>query len=228
MNAASLNIVVVSNKPLNKIKTFETLNCPYRYRLIVCGAAGFGNARNVAAKVFGGSGLMVQFNDDLVLSSKIWDWLCGLERGEFAFQCVDGRACSRVFAIWLEDYWRVGGFDSSLKYYFEDGDFYQRAIDAGLRFRRVPNSLARHIPHVHALYNPKMCQMAKIDNEVARVFVTHKRHAFDRFNRFFVPFRDYRVVVQHLVLRSVFLVYWIWIGSLKSVFQQANGPKKHR
>jgi hypothetical protein len=155
-------------------------------------------------------------NDDLVISPELWRYVLSLKRGEFGLQVIHNtksgdQPCSRVFAIYGSDYWRVGGCDNSLKYFFEDGEFYIRALEAGLQFRRVPNECAVHIPHRHAFYDNK-ARVFAVTSEVCHVFVKYKRRVSCDFVGFFVPFRDYRVVVQHLVLRIGFMVYWIIRG----------------
>ena len=184
----------------------------FRDNFFVSRAVGFGKARNVGAIMSGKNGLMVQFNDDLILSSAIWAFLLTLKPGEFAFQIdrsCGTHVCSRVFAIYLEDFWKVGGFDSNLKYFFEDGDFYHRAILHGLRFREVPETLAIHIPHAHAFYKPK--KWLATESEFCMLFVKYNQNliSFSRLDRFFVPFRDYRVAIQHFILRIIFLNYWL-------------------
>lgn len=208
-----IDIVVITNKSAEQIKTLATLHCPFPHKLVLCRAFGFGTARNTGALGLDNN-LVVQLNDDLVLSPMLWQFAMTINDGEFAFQVVtnnkgEGQPCSRVFIIHKKDYWRVGGCDNSLKYFFEDGDFYDRAIAAGLKFKAAPDSLAVHIPHVHAFYNPPMAKLARIESEVCRVFVKHKRKVTSDFVGFFVPFRDYRVVLQHFILRVLFMVYWI-------------------
>jgi hypothetical protein len=191
--------------------TLKTLKLPSGAHLVVSRAFGFGSARNEGAKVLGKTGLMVQFNDDLILSPEIWDFIFSLKIGEFALQVVNEWVCSRVFIIHLEDYWSIGGCDDSIKYAFEDGDFYLRAVKAGLRFRRVPDSLAQHIPHLHSWMKTK--NMAKIDWEWTRLFVKYKRQAKHNMFAFYIRPFHWKVVFQHFVLKVSFTVYWIIKGA---------------
>ncbi len=221
MTPKDIKIVIVSNKESSEIKSINTLKNPNNYPIFISKVFGFGNARNYGARHFGDSGLMIQLNDDLELSPDLLDFAQTIKRGEFAFQLVRSNVgdqpCSRVFIIHLEDYWKVGGCDASLKYFFEDGDFYHRATQQGLHFRIVPDNLAIHIPHQHAFYKPNMRKLVSIEAEVCRVFVKYGSNVvrFRHIDRFFVPFRDYRVVLQHLVLRVTFTIYFITKKTLK-------------
>jgi GT2 family glycosyltransferase len=192
--------------------SLKTLRQPVGSSLVVSRAFGFGLARNDGAKLLGNHGLMVQFNDDLVLSPKIWDFVFSVKHGEFAFQVVDEWVCSRVFVVHLEDYWGVGGCDENIKFAFEDGDFYLRAVKAGLKFKRVPDSLAVHIPHEHCWM--RMKNIAQVDWEWSRLFVKYKRQAKRNMFGFFIRPFHWHVVFQHFVLKVSFTVYWIIRGVL--------------
>jgi hypothetical protein len=209
-----INIAIISNKQLPEIKTLKTLSCPYPHKIILSGIKGFSRARNAA---FVSTGLNVQLNDDLVLSPKLWDFASELKPGEFAFQVAHeltgDRPCSRVFMIFPEDFLKVGGFDNSIWYFFEDGDFFYRALEKGLKFRSIPDEAAIHIPHKHAFYKPKF----QAESEAAMIYVKYgeRMMPFKYVDRFFIPFRDYHVALQHFVLRTVFMVYWIIRGIIK-------------
>jgi hypothetical protein len=205
-----LNIAVITLKPSSHVKTLETLKCPVPHRLIFCRTRGYGKARNTAAAVFGGYGLMVQFNDDLVLSPQIWRHILSLKRGEFMLTREGEHLCSRVFAVHLEDYWNVHGCDSKIKYVFEDGDFAFRAQKFGLKLKVLSPDFAKHIPHVHAFYKSKY--IVPITWESCRLYVKYKRSFTDNPLRFFFPFHDYRVILQHFTLRSMFMIAWIIRG----------------
>ncbi|MGD0071368.1 MAG: hypothetical protein ABSB71_07830 [Candidatus Bathyarchaeia archaeon] len=188
----------------------ETLNCPVPHKLIFCRTLGYGKARNVAAKEFGCCGLMVQFNDDLVISPKIWDVILQLKHGEFILTHEGKHLCSRVFAVYLEDFWQLHGCDEKLKYCFEDGDFAFRAQQAGLKLKVLSPDFAKHIPHPHAFYKTK--RIVPVTWEFCRMYVKYKRNFDDDPLRFFIPFRDYRVAFQHLLLRVTFTLVWIIKG----------------
>jgi hypothetical protein len=191
------------------VKTLETLQCPVQHRVFFCRTLGYGKARNVVAKKFG-SGLMVQFNDDLVLSPNIWNVILQLKHGEFILTHEGNNLCSRVFAIHVEDFWKVNGCDESIKYCFEDGDFAFRAQQYGLKLKVLSPDFAKHIPHKHAFYNPK--RIVPISWEFCQMYVKYKRTFTDDPLRFFFPFHDYRVVLKHLLLRTTFTIIWIIKG----------------
>jgi hypothetical protein len=210
-----MNVSIVTKKPVNQIKTLQTLEYPIN-KIYFARKKGFGAARNEAAQYFN-CGLMLQLNDDLIINSEVLlHFAESIQMGEFAFQLAHestgDRPCSRVFIIHVEDLARIGGFDNSLQYYFEDGEFFYRALNYGLKFRQVPDEAALHINHVHAFYRPK--NWVASEAEICRLFVLYdqKLCLFENVDRFFVPFRDYRVVLQHFILRVVFLVYYILRG----------------
>lgn len=212
-SSKNIKVIIVTNKTdPTKTATYKSImnNLGEFNMLGFSQTPGFGAARNYGAKLCGSSGLMVQFNDDLVLYPHLFSWLRTIQRGEFALQIVGSNVCSRVFALHVSDYWRVGGCDSRIKYYFEDGDFYIRALKAGLKFRKVPDMFVHHIPHQHALYNP--VKNIYVSVEVARLYHKFGRNLRVSIFRFFVPFRDYRVVLQHFMLRCIFLCYYIIKG----------------
>lgn len=213
-------IVIISKQSGLESKTYRSLSCPFPHRLIISHAVGWGKARNAGAKASGQTGLMVQLNDDLQISPELWKFVLTVKQGEFAFQIYNEGGfsvpCSRVFIIHLEDFWRIGGCDSKLKYYFEDGEFYHRAIANGLKFRCVPTELATHTPHRHAFYNPR--NWLQVEAEAAKVYVRFGQAfiPFRHISGFFFPFHDYRVAPQHFTLRVLFMVYYIIKGVLRN------------
>ena len=202
-------VVLISNKQIEDIRTLTQIPYP----CFISRVFGFGPARNYGAKHYGNSGLMVQFNDDLVLNPRIWGFIQAFKRGEFGLQIVDEWVCSRVFVIHLEDYWKVGGCMENIKFAFEDGDFYLRALQAGLRFRRIPSNLAIHIPHQHSWMSMK--NIAKIDSEWSRLFVKYKRNAKRNMFAFFIRPFHWKVVFQHFVLKVFFTNYWLLRGLIR-------------
>jgi len=204
-----LNIGIVTLKSANKVATLDTLKCPVSFRLMFCRTLGYGKARNIVALKFGSSGLMVQFNDDLVLSNQIWEQIINLKQGEFMLTHDGEHLCSRVFAIHLEDFSKIK-FDESIKYCFEDGDFAYRAQQNGLKLKVLSPNFAKHIPHPHSFYNPK--RIIPISWEFCKMFVKYKRNFNNNPLEFFFPFHDYKVIIQHLILRVTFTVIWIIKG----------------
>jgi len=206
-----LSIAIITLKPYSQIKTLDTLHCPVPYNLLFCRTKGYGKARNVAASYFKPFDLMVQFNDDLVLSSQIWNHILSLGQEEFMLTHDGPNLCSRVLAIHVNDFWKINGCDSSIKYCFEDGDFAYRAQQAGLKLKILSPEFAKHISHKHSFYNPK--HIVPITWEFCKMYVKYKRNFTDDPMRFFFPFHDYRVLLQHFLLRITFTLTWIIKGT---------------
>jgi glycosyltransferase involved in cell wall biosynthesis len=120
----SVSIVIVSGKKTNK--TLQSLHdLPEGSEIIVSTKQGLGFARNYGAFRCRYD-LMVQLDDDLEIYPEFWGWVQSLKVGEFAMGTVDGvNPATRVFAIHLQDFFAVGGFDSSFRYIFEDWDFFR-------------------------------------------------------------------------------------------------------
>lgn len=175
-----LSIVIVSGKPQNL--TVESIkHCPYPHQLIIANQQGLGYARNCGASQCQYK-LMIQFDDDLVLSPKIWSWLIGLKPNEFAMCKVGEHISSRVFACYLDNFWVLGGFDNKLEYIFEDGDFYANALAFGLKFRQVPNSLFKHKDHPVRADGEKWLGF---NREYCKVFASTPRRVYRNPARFF-------------------------------------------
>ena len=154
---------------------------------------------------------MVQFNDDLIISQKIWDHILNLKPSEFILTHDGEHLCSRIFAIHLQDFWQVGGCDETIKYCFEDGDFAYRAQQQGLQLKVLSPDFAKHIPHPHAFYNPK--KIIPITWEFCKMYVKYKRNFDLNPINFYFPFHDYKVALKHLTLRVAFTVAWIIKGA---------------
>ena len=50
-------------------------------------------------------------------------------------------------AIHSEDFWRIGGFDESIKFIGEDAVFYIEAIQHRLKFSEIPREMVVHKHH---------------------------------------------------------------------------------
>jgi hypothetical protein len=59
-------------------------------------------------------------------------------------------------AIHAEDFWKVGGFDESIKFNAEDRVFYIEAIQHGLKFTEIPIGFIIHEHHEPRAYNKRM------------------------------------------------------------------------
>lgn len=140
-----MSIIITSCKP--EIKTLQYLPTELRgFHVVVSREFGVGLARNVGAEKCGG-GLLVFLDDDLNLHPKVADYIVNVAPGEFAMTFLSGFPCSRVLAIHSNDFFKLGGFDDSIRFTGEDRDFFVRAVDSGLRFKPVPIGLVHHIPH---------------------------------------------------------------------------------
>lgn len=113
---------------------------------VVSRAAGLGFARNEGARRAKGK-LLVFLDDDLLLNPDIVKVIFDVKQGEFAMTFLGGFPCTRVMVIYAADFWRVGGFDESIRFTGEDRDFYVRALEAGLKCRKIPIDLVYHRPH---------------------------------------------------------------------------------
>jgi glycosyltransferase involved in cell wall biosynthesis len=140
-----ISIIIPSCK--DKIVTLDSLDsCPVEFEVVVSKVSGLGRCRNYGARR-AQYDLIVMFDDDIVLSPEIWRHVLNVKRGEFGMAFLSGFPCSRVFAVHAEDFWRIGGFDESIKFTGEDRDFYVRALSAGLKFKEVPLGLIQHREH---------------------------------------------------------------------------------
>ena len=133
----------------NELVTVESLkHCPVPYQLILSRKFGLGYARNHGARQAKHS-LLVFLDDDLTLKQEIWEKILTTRKGEFRMtkDRYNDLPCTRVTAIHSEDFWRIGGFDESIKFIGEDRVFYIEAIQHGLKFSEVPMKFVVHKPH---------------------------------------------------------------------------------
>ena len=186
------------------------LNCSLPHELLIVRVRGWGLARCVALKR-ASCGFIVIVNGDVDVEAELWPVLLGCGRGEFFMTNYRGGACSRVFAGWVEDVARVG-FDAGLKYIFEDGDFYVRALRAGLRCRVVPDGLFSHVEHRHDfIYNPRSSFL--FDIEYSRMMARYKFFVRrDLFNFFLQPWCLRRL--PNMLLRVFATLFFVVRGAL--------------
>jgi glycosyltransferase involved in cell wall biosynthesis len=141
-----LSIIIPSCK--EEIVTLDSLDsCPVEFEVVVSKVSGLGRCRNYGVRK-AQHDLIVMFDDDIVVSPEIWRYVLNVKRGEFAMTFLSGFPCSRVVAVHADDFWRVGGFDESIKFTGEDRDFYVRALSAGLKFKEIPLRLIQHREHL--------------------------------------------------------------------------------
>jgi glycosyltransferase involved in cell wall biosynthesis len=159
-----ISIIIPSCK--EEIATLDSLDsCPVGFEVIVSKVSGLGRCRNYGVRK-AQHDFIVMFDDDIVVSPEIWHHVLNVKRGEFAMAFLSGFPCSRVVAVHAEDFWRIGGFDESIKFTGEDRDFYVRALEAGLRFKLVPLSLVYHVPHTVRARNIHVAVQAVKENMV--------------------------------------------------------------
>lgn len=185
-------------------------SCPIPYQLIVARDEGLGYARHLGFQRSNGD-LIVMFDDDLILDGKIWRYILRLEKGSFIMGVNYGNISTRVFAIHRCDYTRVGGFDCKLRYCFEDGDFYIRALRAGLTCKFLPSKLYAHIPHRHRTADRWL--LVRLSWEYSHVLVKYKRYVFKNMFEFFLRPFDYKVFAWSFVTRVTGTLYWLLNGA---------------
>ena len=140
--ADSFSVIIPSIKP--DIATLHSLTS--NMDVIVSRKQGIGYARNYGASQARGN-LLVFLDDDLTLKPKAWRYIFNVAEGEFGMTYKQEFPCTRIMAIHKADFWRVGGFDSNIKYNGEDRDFYVRALTQGLRHKQIPISTIQHMGH---------------------------------------------------------------------------------
>lgn len=183
------------------------------HEIILVKAKGLAQARNQGARTARGE-LIVMFDDDLQLKEGFWKFLKTIEHGQFFMAKVYDNISTRVFAIYAEDFWRVGGFDESIKYIFEDGDFMIRALKTGMKLRIVPDKFFHHIPHLPRQRNKWL--LCLLTWEYVRLLLKHKRLVARKgFIRFFLEPFDYRVFPFHFVTKLFAVPYWLLRGYMK-------------
>jgi glycosyltransferase involved in cell wall biosynthesis len=211
----SVSIVIVSGKKENK--TLQSLrNLPEGSEVIVSTKQGLGFARNYGASQCHND-LMVQLDDDLQVKPSLWRWVQNLKVGEFAMGTVDGvNPATRVFAIYLQDFVAVGGFDNSFRYVYEDWDFFRRATKQELEFRPVPVNLYTHIDHPNRTQGPKRFKIAW---ECAKFWAKYPSYTDDLLGKrgiyynsvslFIFPLRalDFRI----FLVRFFGALYWLGV-----------------
>jgi glycosyltransferase involved in cell wall biosynthesis len=205
-----ISVVIISAKP--RILT-ELRSCPVPYELIVDRSQGISCARNNGARK-AKNDLIVFVDDDVRLDPKVWRYALATRAGEMALPLIDfyGRehgpyANSRFIAVHKADFWRLGGFDESLRIVGEDRDFYYRALKAGLKIRPIPFSLIRHIPHPTRENSNVHIAIGGIRDR-AKVFADHGVQHPELFALDFTP-RIQALRAKHLLLETVFLLWFI-------------------
>ncbi len=165
--------IIIPVRPGCKVQS-DLSSCPLNSEVIIVRNSGVGFARSIGASAAKGD-LLVMLDSDLVLSPELWAWILKLQKGTFAMTKNTERVSysTKVFAIHKEDYLKVGGFNSSLKYLWEDGEFALRASSLGLKVAPVPSSMYKHIEHESRCRSKDF--FIYFNWEYARLFVKFRR-----------------------------------------------------
>jgi hypothetical protein len=165
---------------------------------------GVGAARKDLVERSGGN-LIIMLDDDIIFSSKLLCFLSDIHFGEFAMAVVDGHVSTRVFAINRYDYDKTSGFDSSIKYVFEDGAFFIDAINHGLKFKVVPSNLFSHKEHVNRTGDKRKFASWW---EHSRMLVKYKNYVYPGLIGFF-GLRSILKQPHIFLVKTVGTIYWI-------------------
>ena len=181
MKKASIIVPIYSNC---KVQT-DLGNCPLDHEVIFVRALGIGLARSLGASVAKGD-FIVMLDSDLILKPELWLWLVNLKQGTFAMakNYEHNSYSSRVFAMHKDDYVKTGGFNPSLKYLWEDGEFALRASEVGFRIIPVPSNLYEHIEHEPRCLSKQFFIL--FNWEYARLFVKFNKKIYPRVERWFL------------------------------------------
>jgi glycosyltransferase involved in cell wall biosynthesis len=166
-------------------------SCPFDNEVIVVRNFGIGQARSVGASTAKAE-LIVMLDSDLVVTAELWTWLSALKKGTFAMTKNPGRASysSKIFAIHKDDYLKIGGFDSSLRYLWEDGEFALRASALGFKVAPVPPSMYLHIEHQSRCLNKQY--FVYFNWEYARLFVKFRKRIYPNLTMWFFDMLNLR------------------------------------
>ena len=210
--------VIIPVQPGCEILT-DLSSCPLNIEVIVVKNFGIGLARSIGASAAKGD-LIVMLDSDLVVAPELWTWVLALKNGTFAMTKNAERASysSKVFAIYKDDYLKIGGFDSSLKYLWEDGEFALRASSLGFKVAPVPSSLYRHIEHQSRCLNKEY--FVYFNWEYARLFVKFKRRIYPNLIMWFfdmLNLRRGRFNFQPTMVRVCGFFFWNFKSLISSL-----------
>jgi glycosyltransferase involved in cell wall biosynthesis len=185
----SIIVPTLKDEPLTAKSLFH---CPVPYQLILSKKRGLGYARNYGARQ-AKYDLLVFLDDDLTLKPEIWEQLLNTRKGEFKMAKWP-KPVTRAMVIHREDFWRVGGFDESIKAMGEDLVFYIEAIQHGLNFSEIPIGLMIHEDHEPRWHNKR----------VAIDMILDSSRNFARYGFRFCSLTEYarNFVMGEMLLRS--------------------------
>jgi hypothetical protein len=195
-----ISIIIPTSK--SSVLTFESLKeCPVPYQLVTSSYKGVGKARHYgvcAAK----NDLVVMFDDDLIVKPEIWKHILKLKQTEFILTHVGEHLSTRVFAIHKMPYLEIGGFDTNIKYIFEDGEFAIRAKTFGLTLKVLSHDFIIHKDHkMRSCFGPFGLNLP-FWFEWTKMYVKYGKF----FSKdLFMPFQirhDYRVAFQWWIIKT--------------------------
>jgi glycosyltransferase involved in cell wall biosynthesis len=197
-----------------KVRT-DLRGCLFDHEVIVERATGIGLARNLGVLKSKGD-IIVMLDSDLNVKPELWHWLVKLRRGTLAMvkNCKHQSYSSRVFAIHREDYLKIGGFNSSLKYLWEDGEFALRASEKGFKIAPVPLTMYEHLEHEPRCLKSQF--FIPFNWEYARLFVKFNRKIYPRVERWFLDqanLKKGRLNAAPILVRLAGFFFW----NLKSI-----------
>ena len=165
---------------------------PSHTEVIVVKNFGIGLARSIGAAAAKGD-LMVMLDSDLVVAPELWSWVSALKNGTFAMTKNAKRAsyASKVFAIHKDDYLKIGSFDRSLRYLWEDGEFALRASSLGFKVVPVPASMYRHIEHQSRCMDKQ--SYVYFNWEYARLYVKFRRKIYPNLPMWFLDMLNLKI-----------------------------------
>jgi glycosyltransferase involved in cell wall biosynthesis len=201
--------IIIPVQPGCKVQS-DLSNSPLNSEVIIVRNSGVGFARSIGASAAKGD-LLVMLDSDLVLSPDLWSWILKLQKGTFAMAKNPERASysTKVFAIHKEDYLEVGGFNPSLKYLWEDGEFALRASSRGLKVTPVPSNMYKHIEHESRCRNKDF--FIFFNWEYARLFVKFRRIIYPNLAMWFfdmLNLRKQQFNLQPIMVRVSGFFFW--------------------
>lgn len=177
---------------------------------------GLGAARDAVAKhlVWRDIDLMVQLDDDLHIHPQLWEIISKIPRGYFMMHVIGEHVSSRVFAMYLQDYYLAGGFNPEVRYIFEDGLLYLNAVNKGLKPIVAPKHLFRHIDHP---LRDNSDRWLWFNREYSRIYAAYPRSVYRNPIRFFqVPVRRGKrgliYGARTSLTRLIYVAYYLTLG----------------
>lgn len=207
-------LVSVCTPTLRKEKEWHATFNDDGIEQLYSGVFGVGAARRELCSRAKGE-VIVMLDDDVVLNSGVFGFLCSTPRGCFVMAHVDGHVSTRVFAIHREDYLRTKGFDSEIRYVFEDGAFYVEAVKAGLKPLFLSANNYVHKPHVNRTGD---CRRFKSWFEHGKMLVKYTHLVYPGLVGFF-GFRSLLREPDVFLVKFFSVIYWL-VRGVKNEFKQ--------